>query len=124
MEWTEARERIRRSIRVGSDVNSPRSTYRVVEAVGPLAGNARYGYCSETGFLVRIGKSNVIRIPWQMLEKCFSAVEAGRGYDGRFFREQFPNQTKDHPCHVHVVGQILARSGIAVLMGNVYVRAY
>jgi len=97
MEWTEARERIRRSIRVGSDVNSPRS---------------------------RIGKSNVIRIPWQMLEKCFSAVEAGRGYDGRFFREQFPNQTKDHPCHVHVVGQILARSGIAVLMGNVYVRAY
>ena len=29
MEWTEAHRRIERSVRVGTDVNSPRSTYGV-----------------------------------------------------------------------------------------------
>jgi len=124
MDWPEAREWIRQRTRVGTDVNSPRSTRRVVEALGPLAAGDRYGYRAETGFLVRIGESNSIRIPWTMLETCFSALQTGPGYDGAFFRKHFPVQARDHPCHVHVVGQIFPRSGLTMLRGNVYVRAF
>jgi hypothetical protein len=120
MNWEEARDRIRASVKVGTDVNTPASTYRYVEAVDALANSTRYGYHSERCFVVRIGRSVQIRIPWSMLKECFGQLNSPNGYDGSFFRSRFPLQARDHGCHVHVVGQIFVAAGIARLEDNRY----
>jgi hypothetical protein len=48
-----------------------------------------------------------------MLKECFIQLQTSDGYGGKFFRERFPNQAQDHPCHVHVVGQIFVVAGLA-----------
>jgi len=65
--------------------------------------------------LVRIGNSeyNNLDIPWSMLEKCFSALKSHRGYNGKYFRENYPKQAKTHGCHVHAIEMIFKRAGIA-----------
>jgi hypothetical protein len=52
-------------------------------------------------------------IPWTMLEACFARLDTADGYNGSFFRERYGAQAKEHPCHVHVVGQIFVTTGIA-----------
>ncbi len=120
MDWKEAQRRIEIHVKVGTDLNTPASTYRFVEAVESPINSARYGYENETGFVVPIGQSNKIKIPWSMLEKCFYQLDSPHGYDSGFFRERFSLQYKDHPCHVHVVGQIFVVAGIARVEGNKY----
>ena len=113
MNWDQANRLIRAKIRTGTDLNTPASTYRFVKSVASTFDSDRYGYHNERGFTVAIGRSNCIRIPWSMLKECFAQVISPDGYDGTFFRERFPLQARDHPCHVHVVGQILVAAGIA-----------
>lgn len=108
MSWNQAQTQIKAKIKIGTDVNTPRSNYRVVRVV------------HEHGFLVPIGQSNKIKIPWNMLEECFAALNSLDGYDGAFFRKRFPIQAKNHPCYVHVIGQIFVRAGIAQAEGNQY----
>jgi len=120
MDWEQVQRRIEAHVKVGTDLNTPASTYRFVEVVELPINSTRYGYDNETGFVVPIGQSNKIKIPWRMLEECFYQLDSPHGYDSDFFKERFPLQHKDHPCHVHVVGQIFVVAGVARVEGNRY----
>jgi hypothetical protein len=113
MKWSEAQQIIAEKMLVGSDLNTCRSTLRKIIGVGHKCW--KYDYSGEDGFLVRISnyEINNLDIPWSMLEKCFAALQ-NSGYNGKVFRECYPIQAKDHPCHVHVVGMIFKKSGVAV----------
>ena len=117
MDWEEAESRIRAGVTVGVDLNTVRSTCRRVLAADVPIDSRAYGYHNEHGFIVSIGRSSSakIRIPWSMLKECFGALAAADGYSGAFFRTKYPKQACIHGCHVHVVGQIFVKAGIAVL---------
>jgi len=120
MDWDQAKDIIRKKVIVGTDLNTRKSSYRFVISVDSAISSDRYGYSNEIGYRVRIGKSQVIPVPWGMLEKCFRALYSESGYNSRFFCENFPTQADDHPCYVHVVGQIFVRAGLAREEGNSY----
>ncbi len=105
MDWDQAQLAIKSKVTVGTDVNSPDSTYRIVNAV------------NDSVVVVQIGETNELKIPWIMLEKCFPQLNGPKGYEGRFFRRHFPSHK---PCHVHVVGQIFVAAGLARLDGKCY----
>jgi hypothetical protein len=115
MKWEEAEQLIRKKITVGTNVKSIRSKDRfIVSADVPLT-KYRYGALNYRGFIVTIGNTsdNKVQIPWTMLRVCFEQLNTTAGYDGKFFGDNYPRQKKDHGCHVHVVGQILRKAGIA-----------
>jgi hypothetical protein len=118
MNWEKARIIIKRKIKVGSDVNSPKSTYRKISAVNKSC--YKYNYLGDLGFIVPIGVGVDIQIPFSMLKKCFEALKSNNGYDGKYFRKYFSQQASDHPCHVHTVGQIFVSAGLAELKNNKY----
>ena len=120
MDWKHAQRQIRTRIRVGTDVNTPRSTYRFIKAVDSDINNQRYGYHAEEGFVVPIGQSTNLRIPWSILSECFVQLNGPNGYDGEFFEKRFPLQDEDHTCYVHVIGQIFVAAGIAYTDGKRY----
>ena len=120
MNWNPAESRIRACVKVGTDLNTPASTYRFVESVDAIINSERYGYHNERGFAVSIGRSNSIRVPWSMLKECFFQLDSPNGYDGTFFRRRFPLQARDHPCHIHVVGRLFVAAGIAQTDGKRY----
>ncbi len=120
MDWSQAQAIIIANIKIGSHINTPHSTYRFVRAVDSIISSRSYGYRDERGFIISMGQSVNIKIPWSMLEECFSALNTPDGYDGAFFRKRFPLQAKVHPCHVHVVGQIFVKAGIARAEGKRY----
>ena len=61
-----------------------------------------------------------MEIPWSRLEVCFGQLGAPGGYGGRFFRQRFPAQAREHSCHVQVAGRIFEVAGVAVAVGNRY----
>jgi hypothetical protein len=107
MNWNNAKNRIKSRIKVDTNLNTPKSHCRFVKAI------------QEYGFIVSIGKSNSIPIPWEMLEHCFLAI-SGSVYDGAYFRKHYPKQAAQHPCHVHVVGQIFVVARLAYLEKKKY----
>jgi len=104
MDWSEAKTRIRESVRPGTDINTCKcawtrgSNYRIVKA------------CDDQAIRVPIGKTNVAKISWSMLERCFKELNGPNGYGTKEFKTLYP---KESPCHVHVVGQIFAQAGLA-----------
>ena len=120
MTWIHAQNKILKKITQGTDLNSANTTYRFVLEVRKDISSARYGYNNETGFVVKIGANSAITIPLNMLQRCYGAVSSHGKYDGKFFRKHYPLQAKDHPCHVHTVGQILVLAGLAKRTGNSY----
>jgi hypothetical protein len=120
MDWERARAQIEERIGLETDLKTARSKSRKVVRIGDVPDSVRYGYRGDTGFHVRIGKTNCIWIPWSMLRPCFAAPCSDAGYEGSFFRENFHLQADDHPCHVHVVGQIFVKAGLAVQYGTRY----
>jgi hypothetical protein len=110
MDWLSARRLIAENVRVGTDLNTPRSIWRVVLEVGE-GGNA---------FDVKIGENdtNKITIPWSMLESCYVQLSTAEGYSGKYFRRHYEKQAEDHGCHVHVVGRIFVKAGLARAEGN------
>jgi len=118
MEWTQARAIIASKIKVGTDVNTARSTYRFVRKTN--AAMCRYGYNNELGFIVPVGKTACVGIPWSMLETCFQGLAGATGYGGSWFRQHFALQAKDRGCHVHVVGQLFVKAGLAKQRDNSY----
>lgn len=108
MDWTHAQSQIRTKVKVGANLNSPNSTFRFVKQA------------NADGFVVSIGKTAEINIPWQMLRACYDQLQSPSGYSGAFFRKRFPRQASNHPCHVHVVGQIFVSGGLAFLQRNTY----
>jgi len=120
MDWNEAQNRIRARVKVGTDVNTPTAHYRIIESVDATVNSQRYGYRNERGFVIPIGQASKIKIPWSVLKECFLQLKAPQGYNGAFFREHFRRQAADHPCHVHVIGQILVAARIAQTDGQRY----
>ncbi len=120
MEWDEAKHRITKSVRMETDLNTEKSSYRKIEHIGRLRDSNRYGYSGVSGFEVRIGEDATISIPWTMLRKCFRCLQDPSGYDGSSFRSLFPKQAKDHGCHVHIVGMIFVAAGLAESAGRSY----
>lgn len=115
MNWETAKQKIKTNIKVGTDLNTKRSSKRFVESANAVFDSARYGYNGEEGFIVRIGtsESSVVKIPWSMLGSCFEASKTKSGYNGDYFRKKFPKQAEDHGCHIHVVGMIFVQAGVA-----------
>ena len=113
MNWHEAMYIIQAHIRPGTNLNTAGSNYRIVRSTEALINSNRYGYKNDRGFIVPIGKSATVSIPWQLLEHCFMALTSSGGFGGSFFREHYPLQAKDHYCHFHVIGQIFVVSGLA-----------
>ena len=113
MNWNEAKAIIKENIIEGTDLNTKRSSLREVIRTNHQC--TKYDYNGEDGFIVRISncESNNLDIPWGMLEKCFYSLKEPEGYDGDIFRRYYPQQAKNHPCHVHVVGMIFKKAGIA-----------
>ena len=123
MEWEEAKSIISDEILEGTNINTSRSELREVLQINHNC--HKYNYNGEKGYLVKISNSeqNNLDIPWSMLEKCFSALKSHKGYNGEFFREHFPKQAKSHGCHVHAIGMIFKRAGIAdELKRNYYLK--
>jgi len=82
--------------------------------------SGRYEYRGEAGFVISIGKTSKIKVPWSMLEACFRQLSTPDGHNGTFFRQRYPLQARDHPCHVHAVGHMLVVAGVARRGGNTY----
>lgn len=120
MTWAQAKSRIARRIRVGTDLNNLNSSHRIVLSVRNDISSSRYGYNNEDGFQVQIGSDSSICIPLSMLRTCYGALGSQNGYGGAFFRQHYATQAGDHPCHVHVVGQIFVTAGLAMRQGNSY----
>jgi len=120
MDWSEAKKQIEKKIQVGTDVNSKGSKLRKILRTNYRCDSSSYGYNGEKGFLVRISnyEANNLKIPWSMLEYCFIALKKPEGYNNSYFIEKYPLQYKDHDCHVHVVGAIFEKSGIAYEKDN------
>ena len=113
MGWNEAKNIIKEKIVEGTDLNTQRSSLRKVLKIGHRCNT--YDYNGEEGFLVRISNydMNNLDIPWSVLEKCFHSLKDPDGYNGKVFRQYYPRQAKNHPCHVHVVGMIFKKAGVA-----------
>jgi len=112
MNWEEIKTVITNSILVGQDINTHRSTFRIVEKAPPYQ-CGRYDYNQAEGFLVRIGRNSNVEIPMTMLERLFnSSLNNNNIYNSTIFRNRYPKQKKDHPCHIHSVGKIFEYAGI------------
>ncbi len=120
MNWKQAKSKIEANIKIGTDLNTPDSTYRFVEAINTVINSKSYGYQNERGFVVPIGESDKAKIPWSMLKTCFPSLYSADGYDGSFFRKHFSKQARNRSCHVHVVGRIFVVAGIACTDGEKY----
>lgn len=107
MDWTQAKALILASIGLGTDINTAKcewscgSTYRIVKVV------------DDCGIKVPIGRANEITISWSMLENCYQEMCKATGYNGTVFKSLYPKEHSTHSCHVHVVGQIFSRAGLA-----------
>ena len=111
MAWNEAREIIRQKILLDTDINTVRSSAREVLSTNHLC--QKYDYNNEPGFLVKIGVKEKIEITWSMLQTCFVALSSPQGYNTNFFKEKYGIQKEHHGCHVHIVGMIFVKAGIA-----------
>jgi hypothetical protein len=118
MNWNEAKRIIKENVIEGTDLNRVKSSgvkSSVRQVIRTNHRCTKYDYNGEEGFLVRISnnKMNNLDIPWSMLEKCFYSLKEKEGYNGKVFRRYYPQQAKNHSCHVHVVGMIFKKAGVA-----------
>lgn len=119
MEWQFVEEALMK-IEKGTDLNTLNSTYRVVLDNPPYLCK-KYGY-NSVGFKVRIGKNQNLDIPLNMLKTIYDhSIKIGGVYDSKVFWHLFSRQASDHGCHVHVVGQLFVKAGIAKLANGEYV---
>ena len=100
MEWDLARIAIR-GLKAGTDLNTSKSHCR------SFVGNI------ESGVKIQIGKIVQIEISDEVLKLCFHSLSTPQGYNTWFFQEKFPNLYKTHRCHVHAIGQLFVKSGLA-----------
>lgn len=120
MKWEEASVLLKNTIQNGSNINTQKSKYRIIEETPPFQCK-RYNYENEEGYKVKIGVRDYIEIPISMLETLFNlALENNRIYNNIVFIDAFPKQAKAHGCHVHVVGRIFELCGVANRKGGNY----
>jgi hypothetical protein len=108
MNWKEAETLIRQTIIAGMKLDKR----TVLE--GPDYQCNKYNYAGAKGFKVKIGATTFLEIPFTMLQAVFEdAVANNRIYENKVFKSKFDRQLKNHGCHVHVVGRIFEKAGIA-----------
>ncbi len=108
MNWKEAEILIRHSIIAGMKLDNR----TVLE--GPDFSCYGYDFKGTPGFKIRIGTTTCIEIPFIMLHTVYSdAIANNRIYENKVFKNRYERQLKSHGCHVHVVGKIFEKSGMA-----------
>jgi hypothetical protein len=108
MIWKEAELLIRHNIIIGMKLDNR----TVLE--GPDYQCPRYDYARAKGYKVKIGRKTSLDIPFIMLQSVFEdAIANNRIYENMVFRKKFNRQYKVHGCHVHVIGRIFEKSGVA-----------
>ena len=113
MIWREAEALIRLTIIVGMKLDN-----RIV-LEGPDFPCNGYDYNGSPGFKIRIGTHTCIEIPFSMLQTLYEDAIANHwAYENKVFKNKFERQFKNHPCHVHVVGKIFEKAGIATKIDN------
>ena len=113
MNWKEAETLIRHKIIVGMKLDNR----TVLE--GPDFRCWGYDYNGTPGFKIKIGSTTCIEIPLSMLQAVYSdAVANNKIYENKVFKNRFERQLKSHGCHVHVVGKIFEKAGIATQIDN------
>jgi hypothetical protein len=103
------RKTISHKLSNGMDINTQKSTYRIVKSI------------NDYGIYVPVGKKSAIWVTWDILNKCYSVLCNDR-YDGQVFRELFPILAYNKPCYVHTIGQIFVVCGLAKSLENYYIR--
>jgi hypothetical protein len=116
MNWEKACQMIFSNIQKGLEINTKNSSFRKILEIPPFQ---CIGYNNCEGFKVRIGSSSTIVIPLSMLKSTYeSAIMNNNTYDNSVFIKLYSIQQTQHPCHVHVVGQIFVHSKLAKQVGN------
>lgn len=100
MDWDLARTAVRELI-TGTDLNTAKSNYRF------FIGNTARGVKVQIGRVVKIEITDVV------LKSCFDALKMPQGYNTLYFQKEFPNLFKAHGCHVHAIGQLFVKAGLA-----------
>ena len=111
MKWDLARISIR-GLKEGTDLNTNKSHCRSFVGI------------TERDVKVQIGKTIQIEIVDEVLKLCFNALSTPQGYNTWFFQEQFPNLYRAHRCHVHAIGQLFVKAGVAKQRGKGYFFKY
>ena len=108
MNWKEAETLIRHTIITGMKLDNR----TIVE--GPDYQCCQYNYAGAKGFKVQIGVTTFIDIPFTMLQSVFEdSIANNRIYENKVFKNKFDRQLKAHGCHVHVIGRIFEKAGVA-----------
>jgi hypothetical protein len=115
MTWTQAKLLIESKLTENISFDPTSESRSIIES--PSSYSCRtYNYYPEKGFKVKIGYYSYIDIPWSMLENMFedSKKEKNRNiYRHSVFVNRYPNQAKNHGCHIHVVGKMFVYAGVA-----------
>jgi hypothetical protein len=115
MKWTEAETLIRKNIVVGMKLDN-----RIVLG-GPNYPCNGYNYNGEKGFKIRIGTTTAtfLEIPFSMLQTTYEDATANNSiYENQVFKNKYERQLKIHGCHVHVIGRIFEKAGLATQIDN------
>lgn len=113
MTWKEAEALIRHSIIIGMKLDNR----TVLE--GPDFPCWGYNYNGSPGFKIRIGTRTCIAIPWIMLQTVYAdALANNRIFENKVFKNKYERQLGNHGCHVHVVGKIFEKAGVASKIDN------
>jgi hypothetical protein len=117
MTWNEAYNLITANIHEGLELEPERENTRQVESVNHICTN--HDYNGEEGLEVRIGNApnSKIEIPFSMLQNVFEeSLRRDRIFNKDTFRVYHPTRAEQetgHPCHIHVIGRIFEKAGIA-----------
>lgn len=113
MIWKEAEALIRMSISIGTKLDNR----TVLE--GPDFPCRGYDYNGESGFKIKIGKTTSVEVPLSMLQTVYADAMANDGiYENNVFKNRYERQLRSHGCHVHVLGKIFEKAGIATKIDN------
>jgi hypothetical protein len=108
MNWREAEVLIYHAVAAGMKLDN-----RTI-LDGPDYPCYHYDYNGTKGFKVKIGMDTSIDIPFTMLQSVFEdAIINNRTYENKVFKKKYARQLIAHPCHVHVIGRIFEKSGVA-----------
>lgn len=120
MNWETANSQILSNLSIGLGINTRNSSHRVILQIPPYQCNT-FNYGKVEGFKVKIGSSenSTIEIPMSMLKSIYEASINNNGvFDNGVFVKLFAKQQIQHPCHVHVVGQIFVKAKLAKFDGS------
>ena len=96
MTWKEAKQEIEKHVVVGTKVNTRKSHGRIVKCV------------CDNGYIIPKGLGRYMFVTWDMLEKCWKAMNNNQGvYDINELEKHYPK----HPgCYVQTIHMIFEKA--------------